>query len=382
MILPESGLRAAAHHRRAGYRRRALPGPRGDARHHRAPQAFPSPRPCGQHLGPSQLHDLPRTCARTWTARSTAMLDGGPCRGGRGIDDHRPDLHAAAPAAPGRTAARGAAAPCSARWQWTRPCLAADGDGGDGPSAPGMKYRHYAPKAPVTVVTGAPRASARRLHPPRIGRAGRRDLLRRSSAPLFAGRIVHRPRRRAATSSRRRSAFLTRCATFDATDRARPSGRSVPTAAGLGLAVGNRLKKAAGFHVDRGVSDAFVLGITGRDRRGQDDAAARTGKARRAACVDCDARVSRTCSGPTRRCAPTLTAAFGDVFAADGGSTGKSWATSSSATPARWRSSTPSSSRHLPPRARGGAWRTSGRRGSSRSTRSTSSRAASARSAT
>ena len=28
------------------------------------------------------------------------------------------------------------------------------------PKAPGMKYRHYAPKAPVTVVTGEPETSA------------------------------------------------------------------------------------------------------------------------------------------------------------------------------------------------------------------------------
>ena len=32
---------------------------------------------------------------------------------------------------------------------------------GERPKAPGMKYRHYAPKAPVTVVTGDPEASAR-----------------------------------------------------------------------------------------------------------------------------------------------------------------------------------------------------------------------------
>ena len=31
------------------------------------------------------------------------------------------------------------------------------------PAAPGMKYRHYAPKAPVTVVTGAPMNSAREI---------------------------------------------------------------------------------------------------------------------------------------------------------------------------------------------------------------------------
>ena len=31
---------------------------------------------------------------------------------------------------------------------------------GEQPKAPGMKYRHYAPKAPVTVVTGDPKKSA------------------------------------------------------------------------------------------------------------------------------------------------------------------------------------------------------------------------------
>ena len=34
---------------------------------------------------------------------------------------------------------------------------------GEKPKAPGMKYRHYAPKAPVTVVTGAPEKSAQEI---------------------------------------------------------------------------------------------------------------------------------------------------------------------------------------------------------------------------
>ena len=34
---------------------------------------------------------------------------------------------------------------------------------GEQPKAPGMKYRHYAPKAPVTVVTGAPDKSAQEI---------------------------------------------------------------------------------------------------------------------------------------------------------------------------------------------------------------------------
>ena len=34
---------------------------------------------------------------------------------------------------------------------------------GEKPKAPGMKYRHYAPKAPVTVITGAPEKSAQEI---------------------------------------------------------------------------------------------------------------------------------------------------------------------------------------------------------------------------
>ena len=34
---------------------------------------------------------------------------------------------------------------------------------GEQPKAPGMKYRHYAPKAPVTVVTGPAEASAQTI---------------------------------------------------------------------------------------------------------------------------------------------------------------------------------------------------------------------------
>ena len=58
------------------------------------------------------------------------------------------------------------------------------GQGCDGASAremrsprlPGMKYRHYAPKAPVTVVTGAPEESAQEILR-RVSPGARRHLL-------------------------------------------------------------------------------------------------------------------------------------------------------------------------------------------------------------
>ena len=40
-------------------------------------------------------------------------------------------------------------------------CITQQMSAAEKPKAPGMKYRHYAPKAPVTVVTGASEESAR-----------------------------------------------------------------------------------------------------------------------------------------------------------------------------------------------------------------------------
>ena len=60
---------------------------------------------------------------------------------------------------------------------------------GEKPRAPGMKYRHYAPKAPVTVVTGGAKASARYL----LTHAGEKSgiICFDEFARLFDGHIVH-----------------------------------------------------------------------------------------------------------------------------------------------------------------------------------------------
>lgn len=60
---------------------------------------------------------------------------------------------------------------------------------GEKPKAPGMKYRHYAPKAPVTVFTGDPekaRGTSRRIFPRR-----RASSLFPNSPGLYPGHIVH-----------------------------------------------------------------------------------------------------------------------------------------------------------------------------------------------
>ena len=166
---------------------------------------------------------------------------------------------------------------------------------GEKPRAPGMKYRHYAPKAPVTVITGSPRASARRL----LAALGARDgvICFDEFAPLFAGHIVHRLGASGDKLAQSQHVFDA-LRTFDATD-VPAIWAQCPDSAGLGLAVGNRLKKGRRLP-HRGGGRRLCPRHHRRHRRGQDDAAARTGKARRAG-----ARLRRGVSrnAPDRRAA-------------------------------------------------------------------------------
>ena len=117
---------------------------------------------------------------------------------------------------------------------------------GEKPRAPGMKYRHYAPKAPVTVVTGDPAASAAYI---------------RAHLPAGAGVIVHRL---GASGDKRAQAqhVFDALRTFDETN-VREIWAQCPDSKGLGLAIGNRLKKAAGFHTEAADDGKTVIGITG-----------------------------------------------------------------------------------------------------------------------
>ena len=184
---------------------------------------------------------------------------------------------------------------------------------GEKPRAPGMKYRHYAPKAPVTVVTGAPRASARRL----LASLGERDgvICFDEFAPLFAGQIVHRlgaSGDKLAQSQRVFDALRT----FDET-KVPAIWAQCPDSTGLGLAVGNRLKKAAGFHTESADEGVLVLGITGGTGAGK-TTLLRALERRGALVLDCDA-VYHEMLRSDEALRADLTAAFGEVFAPDGG---------------------------------------------------------------
>ena len=113
-------------------------------------------------------------------------------------------------------------------------------------SAPGMKYRHYAPKAPVTVVFGTPEASANYIYAQLGENSG--VLCFDDCAPRFAGAAVVEtfgPSDDAAEQAREIFDALRRFDTTDCTE----IYAQCPPADGIGLAVSNRIRKAAGFHV-------------------------------------------------------------------------------------------------------------------------------------
>ena len=181
---------------------------------------------------------------------------------------------------------------------------------GEKAKAPGMKYRHYAPRAAVTVVTGTPRRSAAyiREHLP----AGAGVICFDEYAPLFAGHIVHRLGSQEDKLAQAQHVFDA-LRTFDDTDVTAIFAQC-PDESGLGLAVGNRLKKAAGFHtVD---VSPLVIGFTGPTGAGK-TSALRALEKLGGLVLDCDAvyhDLLRTDS--TLRDA--ITGAFGQVFAPDG----------------------------------------------------------------
>ena len=139
---------------------------------------------------------------------------------------------------------------------------------GEKPKAPGMKYRHYAPKAPVTVITGAPEKSAQEI----LRRVGPTSgvICFDEFAELFHGQEVHTLGPAGDKLAQAQRVFDA-LRTFDASDVTEIFAQC-PDNRGLGLAIGNRLKKAAGFHVVEADSEQVGLGLTGGTGAGKSSA--------------------------------------------------------------------------------------------------------------
>ena len=110
---------------------------------------------------------------------------------------------------------------CSARSRWTN--VVSKLADGERPKRPGMKYRHYAPKAPVTVVTGDRRRAPPISAPMSGGR--RRHLLLRV---LRAVPGLRRPRPRPGDKSEQARRVFDALREFDH-EPSRPFGRSART---------------------------------------------------------------------------------------------------------------------------------------------------------
>lgn len=120
---------------------------------------------------------------------------------------------------------------------------------GEQPRAPGMKYRHYAPKAPVTVVKGDPEATAAYIAAHMGEKSG--VICFTEYTDKFTKRLGTRPVMDigpAADHAQQARRIFEALRAFDRTAVTEIWAQS-PTDEGLGLAVTNRLNKAAGFHI-------------------------------------------------------------------------------------------------------------------------------------
>lgn len=116
---------------------------------------------------------------------------------------------------------------------------------GEKPKAPGMKYRHYAPKAPVTVVTGDPKKSAEYIAT--HAAPGDGIICFDEFAPLFGSHYVEQLGPAGDKGEQARHIFDA-LRFFDHTP-VTSIWAQCPDASGIGLAISNRLNKAAGFHI-------------------------------------------------------------------------------------------------------------------------------------
>ncbi len=116
---------------------------------------------------------------------------------------------------------------------------------GERPRAPGMKYRHYAPKAPVTVVTGEGERTARYIQSHIQPNQG--IICFDQWKQLFSGYTVETLGRSDDLEEQGRRLFDA-LRTFDSSD-VTAIWAQCPKGDGLGLAIANRLNKAAGFHI-------------------------------------------------------------------------------------------------------------------------------------
>lgn len=181
--------------------------------------------------------------------RIEAVLDGGPA--GVGVESTVLDLTSSVPVIlrPGGITPEELTA-CAGKVE-IDPDVISGYYEGDSPRSPGMKYAHYAPRAPLLLVTGSRPAVALKIREMarEEARVGRRvGILTYSDSRDFSalGEVV--------VAGRRDMPETVAAGLYSALRRFNEMGVDVILAEGLeekgvGLAVMNRLKKAAGGHI-------------------------------------------------------------------------------------------------------------------------------------
>ena len=190
----------------------------------------------------------PTTAAHMWEdmdGKIDAIVDGGPCT--VGVESTIIDLTCTPPRLlrPGGITLEQLQAVLGA--VEVDPAVTRLMGAGEKPKAPGMKYRHYAPKAPVTVVAGEPAQSAAYIQAYAQPEDG--IICFDEFAPLFGAHYVEKLGPAADKGEQARHIFDALRA-FDHTP-VKAIWAQCPDSSGLGLAIANRLNKAAGFHIVR-----------------------------------------------------------------------------------------------------------------------------------
>lgn len=183
---------------------------------------------------------------------------------------------------------------------------------GEHPGAPGMKYRHYAPKAPVTVITGAPMNSAREIER-RVGPTSG-VICFDEFAHLFPQQLV-RPLGPSSDKLIQAQRVFEALRSFDSSDVTEIYAQC-PDNRGLGLAIGNRLKKAAGFHIFNADSQRIILGLTGGTGAGK-TSALQALRDLGGQVIDCDAVYNEILEG-SEEFKNAINEKFPGVFSQDG----------------------------------------------------------------
>ena len=167
-------------------------------------------------------------------------------------------------------------------------------------ASPGMKYKHYAPKAEITIVKGSPDAFAKYVNARKADGVG--ALCFDEDLPhLAVPAVIYGSRNDALTQAQQ---------IFDALRQLDEMGittvyAACPIPAGIGLAVYNRLLRAAAFRIECAI---HVIGLTGPTGAGK-STVANTWRKMGAYIIDTD-QLARKVVEPNSPCLTALAEAF------------------------------------------------------------------------